>query len=43
MCYNTHIKNKIVNNNEIKTETRKSNIRPNTKRVGDGASPSKLS
>ena len=30
------------NNNEVKTVMRTSNISPNTKRVGDGASPSKL-
>ena len=35
-------KNKIINNNEVKTVMRTSNISPNTKRVGDGASPSKL-
>lgn len=43
MCYNSKCKIKMINNNEIKTMTRTSNIRPNTKRVGDGESPSKLS
>ena len=40
MCYNSTYK--MINNNETKTVMRTSNIRPNTKRVGDGASPSKL-